>query len=232
AERYALLCEGGLRIYTTVALKLQRLAERAVHSILAFGRDPYAAMTVLDPRTGAIKAMVGGRDYFSRHDPVAKLNLATGGATGRQAGSTFKPFALVTALEQGISPLQVFSAPSHLNIPLPPGSPDPVWSVENYGGAGYGALTLEQATINSVNTVYAQLIMDVGPANVVRTAHAMGLTSYLRPYPSAVLGTNEVNTLEMASAYGTLATMGTHVPPIAVTRITDAQGRVIYQSRV
>ena len=104
--------------------------------------------------------------------------------------------------------------------------------MENYGGAGYGALTLEQATINSVNTVYAQLIMDVGPANVVRTAHAMGLTSYLRPYPSAVLGTNEVNTLEMASAYGTLATMGTHVPPIAVTRITDAQGRVIYQSRV
>src|SRR5439155_25929125 len=128
-----LLFEGGLRIETTVDLGLQRQAERAIAGVLTEKRDPYAAMTVLDPRTGAIKAMVGGRDYFSRHDPVAKLNLATGGRTGRQAGSTFKPFALVTALEQGISPLQVFSAPSHLNIPLPPGSPAPVWPVERYG---------------------------------------------------------------------------------------------------
>ena len=229
-ERYDLLFKGGLRIHTTVDLGLQRDAERAISSILTEKRDPYAAMTVIDPRTGEIRAMVGGRDFFSRSDPFAKLNLATGGVTGRQAGSTFKPFALVTALQQGISPLTVFPAPAHLDIPLPHGYVDPSWSVTNYGGESFGTQTLEQATINSVNTVYAQLIMKVGPANVVRTAHAMGLTSTLRPYPSAVLGTNEVNTVEMASAYGTLATLGRHAPPVAVTEITDASGHVIYQA--
>jgi penicillin-binding protein 1A len=229
-ERYNLLFEGGLRIYTTVDLQLQREAETAVNSILSYPTDPYGAMTVIDPRTGAIRAMVGGRDWFSRRDPYAQLNLATGGATGRQAGSAFKPFALVTALEQGISPQRVYAAPPHIDIALPPGYGQRVWPVDNYDGEGGGDLTLEQATIHSVNTVYAQLIMQLGANNVVRTAARMGITSHLRPYPSAVLGTNEVNTLEMASAYGTLATVGKRAPPLAVTKITDAQGNVIYQA--
>jgi len=229
-ERYARLFEGGLRIYTTVDLRLQRFAEQAVHSILAYRTDPYGAMTVLDPRTGAIRAMVGGRDFFSRKEPFAKLNLATGGATGRQAGSSFKPFALVAALEHGVSPNAVYPAPSHLSIPLPRGYVPPIWPVDNYDGEGGGSMTLEQATINSVNTVYAQLIMQVGPKAVVEAARRMGITTRLGAVPSAVLGTNEVNTLEMASAYGTLATLGQHVPPRAVEKITDAQGRVIYQA--
>jgi penicillin-binding protein 1A len=228
-ERYNLLFEGGLRIYTTVDLRLQREAEQAVNGILAYPTDPYGAMTVIDPRTGAIRAMVGGRDWFSRRDPYAELNLATGGATGRQAGSAFKPFALVTALEQGVSPQQVYAAPPHIDITLPAGYGQRVWPVDNYDGEGGGDLTLEQATIHSVNTVYAQLIMQLGAGNVVRTARRMGITSELRPYPSAVLGTNEVNTLEMASAYGTLATVGKHAPPIAVTKITDSEGNVIYR---
>src|SRR5207244_3621592 len=78
--RYDKLFEGGLRIYTTVDLQLQREAENAVNSILSYKSDPYGAMTVIDPRTGAIRAMVGGRGWFSRTDPFAKLNLATGGA--------------------------------------------------------------------------------------------------------------------------------------------------------
>jgi penicillin-binding protein 1A len=229
-ERYRKLFEGGLRIYTTIDLRLQRLAEQAVHSILAYRKDPYGAMTVLDPRTGAVRAMVGGRNYFSRKDPYAKLNLATGGATGRQAGSSFKPFALVAALERGISPHAVYPAPSHLSILLPRGYSPRVWPVDNYDGEGGGSMTLEQATINSVNTVYAQLIMQLGAKTVVDTARRMGIATDLGAYPSAVLGTNEVNTVEMASANGTLATLGKHVPPRAVEKITDAQGRLIYSA--
>jgi penicillin-binding protein 1A len=229
-ERYDLLFKGGLRIYTTVDLHLQRDAEDAIDSILSFKSDPHGAMTVLDPRTGAIRAMVGGRDFFSRTSKFAQVNLATGGATGRQAGSAFKPFALVTALSEGISPATVYPAPGHIDIRLPAGYQPPIWPVDNYDGQGGGMMTLEQATIYSVNTVYAQLIMDVGARDVARTANAMGIRSKVRPYPSAVLGTNEVNTLEMASAYGTLATMGRYTPPIAVERITDAQGNLIFEA--
>src|SRR5207248_8801058 len=100
----------------------------------------------------------------------------------------------------------------------------------NYEGEGGGRMTLEQATINSVNTVYAQLIMQLGPTAVVDTARTMGITSPLHAVPSAVLGSNDVNTLEMASAYGTLATMGMHSDPIAVTRITNARGRLVWRA--
>jgi penicillin-binding protein 1A len=230
-ERYELLFRGGLRIYTTVDLRLQRYAEDAIDGILSFERDPHGAMTVLDPRTGAIRAMVGGRDFFSRESTFAQLNLATGGATGRQAGSAFKPFALAAALTRGISPHQVYAAPGHIDIRLPTGYQPPIWPVDNYDGGGGGLMTLEEATIDSVNTVYAQLIMDVGARNVAQMAKAMGIKSKVRPYPSAVLGTNEVNTLEMASAYGTLAMMGDYVPPMGVERITDADGNLIYEAQ-
>ena len=229
-ERYDRLFEGGLRIHTTIDLQLQHLAEQAVKRVLGQPHDPYGAMTVLDPKTGAVRAMVGGRDYFSRTDPLAKLNLATGGTTGRQAGSAFKPFALVAALEMGVSPREVYSAPPALTLRLPPGYSPPTWPVQNYDGRAGGAMTLEEATVRSVNTVYAQLIMQIGPDRVVRTAHSMGITSRLAAVPSAVLGANEVNTLEMASAYGTLATLGEHVAPQVVSEITDARGRVVYQA--
>ncbi|HEX2089804.1 MAG TPA: PBP1A family penicillin-binding protein [Actinomycetota bacterium] len=227
--RYKRLFEGGLRIYTTLDLDLQKHAERAVQMVLTEQRDPYAAMTVLDPRTGAVKAMVGGRDYFSKSDPFAKVNLATGGTTGRQAGSAFKPFALIAALAQGISPNRLYRAPPALTFRLPPGSDPPTWPVRNYDGWSGGSMTLQEATINSVNTVYAQLIMEIGPDSVVQTARDMGITSDLAAVPSAVLGANEVNTLEMASAYGTLAMLGERARPHVVSKITDARGRVIYQ---
>jgi 1A family penicillin-binding protein len=229
-QRYDRLFKGGLRIYTTVDLRLQRYAEQAVRSILAYKKDPYGAMTVIDPRTGAIKAMVGGRDFFSKKDRFAQLNLATGGATGRSAGSSFKTFALVAALSKGISPRQIYQAPPHIDIRLPRGYQPPVWPVDNYDGEGHGSMTLEQATINSVNTVYAQLIMQIGPQGVADMAHQMGITRKLRAVPSAVLGTNEVDTLQMASAYGSLATIGQWTHPIAVTKITDSRGQLIYQA--
>jgi penicillin-binding protein 1A len=239
-DRYDLLFNGGLRITTTLDPELQGYAERAVHGILIYNNDPYGAMTVIDPRTGYVRAMVGGRNYWDERAEFAKLNLATGGSSGRQAGSSFKPFALVAALENGISPQTVFAAPSSIEIPLDNGQ---VWPVHNSEGGSYGSLTLEDATINSVNTVYAQLIDRLGPEKVVETAQRMGIRccrrvsepsgkeSPLKAYPSAVLGANEVNTLEMASAYGTLANGGIHVQPTPVISITDARGNSLFEAQ-
>jgi len=249
AERESLLYRGGLRITTTLDPGLQRTAEDAVNQVLVYRTDPYGAMTVIDPRTGEIKAMVGGRDYFSPTDPVAQVNLATGGSTGRQAGSTFKPFALVAAMLGGISPQQVYDAPPEITLALParcqaPGQPD--WPVHNFDGAGEGRLTVEKATIDSVNVVYAQIVRDLGngdpcagAARVVDAAQALGVNAPdllrmgvghpLQTVPSAVLGSEQVNTVEMASAYATLANTGYRVDPVAVTKVTDASGKVLWQ---
>jgi penicillin-binding protein 1A len=239
-DRENLLFNGGLRITTTVDPQLQTYADRAVDSVLTYKGDPYGAMTVIDPRTGYVRAMVGGRDFWDENSPVAKLNLATGGSSGRQAGSSFKPFALVAALENGISPQTVFAAPSSIDIPLDDGE---VWHVGNSEGGSFGSLSLEQATIDSVNTVYAQLIERIGPEKLVEVAQRMGIRccrrvsephgdgSALQAVPAAVLGSNEVNTLEMASAYGTFATGGEHVQPVPVISITDARGETLFEAQ-
>ncbi|MGZ6544427.1 MAG: penicillin-binding protein [Actinomycetota bacterium] len=237
-DRYQLLFTGGLRITTTIDPQFQRYAQSAVRSVLPYPGDPSGAMTVIDPRTGYVRAMVGGddADYWDANSGDGRVNLATGGSTGRQAGSSFKPFALVAALENGISPSTVFSAPSSIDIPLDNGE---VWHVTNAEPSNYGSLTLEQATISSVNTVYAQLIDELGAQTVVDVAKRMGIRCCQRvsepkrpllPYLSAVLGTNEVNTLEMSSAYGTLATGGQHVNPIPVISILDADGHPVWQA--
>ena len=248
-DRENLLYRGGLRIYTTLVPRLQRIAETSIKEVLVYKSDPYAAMTVIDPRSGEIKAMVGGRDYFSRTDPVAQVNLATGGSTGRQAGSTFKPFALVAAMENGIPPQKVYAAPPEVVLPLNPWCRAPgetVWPVHNFDGTGAGQLTVEQATIDSVNVVYAQIVQDLGGGDacagadkVVGAARALGLNppgllrmgvgAPLARVPSAVLGSEQVNTVEMASAYATLAAVGYRFPPVAVTKVTDSHGRVLWQ---
>jgi penicillin-binding protein 1A len=242
-DRYNLLFKGGLRIQTTIVARLQEQAERAVHSILIYRSDPYAAMTVIDPRTGYIKAMVGGRNYWDPKDRFAKVNLAAGGSTGRQAGSAFKPFTLVAALEHGISPSQSFNG-SSVAVPLSDGT---VWTPGNAEGSSYGYISLESATINSVNVAYVNIEKAVGDGDiylgakrVVETAKRMGIRcctrttspkSQLVPVPSAVIGTNEVNTIEMASAYGTLADGGAHVAPTPVLSITAPDGKILYQAR-
>lgn len=237
-DRKKLLFTGGLRVTTTLDPSLQQAAQTAVRSILAYPNDPDAALTSIDPRTGYVRAMVGGKDadYWSGAN-AGHVNLATGaGGSGRQTGSAFKPFALVAALENGMTPSTVFSAPATIDIPEPDGS---IWQVTNAEGSGYGSMSLGSATVNSVNTVYAQVIHQLGADRVVETAKRMGLRCCTRvgeprtpllPYDSAVLGTNEVNTLEMASAYGTLATGGQHVSPIPAISITDALGRVVWQA--
>jgi penicillin-binding protein 1A len=232
-ERYNLLFRGGLRIYTTLDPRMQRAALSAVRGVLSQPSDPYGGLTAIDPRTGHILAMASGRGYRSgRRDRFAHVNLATGGITGRQSGSSFKTFALVAALENGISPTQLFQGGSSIliNDPRCPGTNINPWYVRNYEGSATGTITLEQATIKSVNVVYAQVIRDLTPDPVAEVAGRMGIQSKIRGYCSAVLGANEVNTLEMASAYGTLATNGVHIPPVAITKVTNAAGEVLYRA--
>jgi penicillin-binding protein 1A len=133
----------------------------------------------------------------------------------------------VAALQAGKSLAERYSGPSFKIFPgLNNGAP---WEVHNYADASFGNITLLEGTINSVNTVYAQVIVDVGPENVVDVAQKMGIRTHLNPYYSAVLGSNEVNALGMASAYATLASYGKYRPPVAITKIVNSEGKLIYQ---
>ncbi len=221
--RQELLFRGGLRIQTTLDLRNQAQAERAVGRVLSEpGRDPAAAVVSLDPANGHVRALVGGRDFFGG-GPQSSFDLATQGR--RPAGSAFKPFVLAAALEAGIPLATTYDAPPRLAVPLP----GQQWEVDNYEGQGGGRLNLTDATVNSVNTVYAQLILDVGPGEAVATAARMGIASPLLPYPSAVLGTNDVSPLEMAAAYATLANGGMARVPTFVTKVVGMDGKVLYE---
>lgn len=247
-ERDRKLLEGGLRIHTTLDLDAQHAAERAIASVLYEPADPHAALVAIEPATGAVRAMVGGRDWFAKRkqDPFAKLNLAIAGApglgrtwaggepvrrapgTGRQAGSAFKPFALVAALKAGIPLSAVLPGSACKTFPIGGSAP---WEVCNYGGASYGRVTLLEATIRSINVAYASLIVHLGAEAVVDVAKRMGIRSPLKPVPSGVLGTNEVNALDMASAFATLATNGQRHAPVAIARIVSPTGEVLYEDR-
>lgn len=221
SERANSLFKGGLRIYTTINLQMQSDAETAISSTLDRENDPDAALVCLDPKNGGIKAMVGGKDFR-----VKKFNLAAQGH--RQAGSAFKPFVLVAALKEGIPPTKTYSA-STFTVDLPGKD----WTVSNYSNSNYGSMTVREGTIHSVNCVYARMIMDVGPQKVVDVAKSMGIVSPLDANPAIALGGLRigVSPLEMASAYSTLANNGAHVDPIAITKVTDANDQVIYETQ-
>jgi penicillin-binding protein 1A len=225
ADRRRLLFEEGLRIRTTVDLRIQQAAEDAVKAVLPNpATDPSGAVVVVDPRTGFVRALVGGRDFFGP-EPEAKFDLATQGM--RQTGSSFKPVVLAEALAQGIPAEKVYDAPPSLTVPMPEGQ-EP-WVVRNYEGEAGPPENLVDATVHSVNTVYAQLIQEVGPGKAIEMAHNLGIAGPLQPFPSAVLGSNEVSVLDMASAYSTFAADGMHADPVFVTEITRADGSVLYR---
>jgi penicillin-binding protein 1A len=216
-----IIFRGGLRIYTTVDLKLQAYAEEAIATTLDEPGDPGAALCAVDPRTGEIKAMVGGKDYSE-----LQYNIAAQG--GRQPGSAFKVFVLTSAISNGISPYKYYDS-SPTTLEFPDGTK---WKVKNAEGSSYGEINVYTATVRSVNVVFARLIRDVGPQRVAQMAQAMGIQSHIDPYPSIALGalTNGVNPLEMASACGTLANNGVYNPPICVTKVTDANGNLLFEN--
>jgi membrane peptidoglycan carboxypeptidase len=210
----------GLRVTTTLDLRMQSAAESAVAKALNKPTDPSAALVALDPKTGQILAMVGGRDFQTQ-----QYNVVVQGH--RQSGSAFKPFVLVAALEAGVSPEQTFSS-APIKIPLPNGQ---TWSVT--GASGKGPMRLRVATAQSVNSVFAQLIMQVGAENVVKTATSMGITTKITPVPAVALGgmREGVSPLEMASAFGTLANAGTHAKPYGIVEVKDVSGKALFTAK-
>jgi penicillin-binding protein 1A len=218
---------GGLKVRTTLDVHLQRLARTAVDSHLSTPGDPSAALVAMDPHTGEVLAMVGGRS----HDKV-KFNLAT--QARRQAGSAFKPFTLATAVSQGISLLSLWNGPPSLVIDDPRcQTTDPKtgvtgpWDVHNYADESAGTMTLLDATANSVNTIFSQVVLDVGPDNIVDTAHRMGIRSPLQPVCSITLGTQAVTPLEMTDGYATLASRGVRHWPEPIQEVQSASGKVL-----
>jgi penicillin-binding protein 1A len=216
--------EGGLKVYTTINPGLQRAAQAAITHVLNEPRDPASALISIDPRTGAIKAMAAvspGR----RHN---QYNFAT--SARRQPGSTFKTMTLAAAVARGMDPFRT----SYLSAPLIY-NPDPAgtcenkiaWCVQTYEHTYHGIESVASATVQSDNTVYARLALDVGPENIVAMARKLGVrTSPLKPFPSITLGTETVTPLELASAYATLAAGGVYSKPMAITKVVLPSGKV------
>jgi penicillin-binding protein 1A len=190
---------GGLEVKTTLDLGLQKIGHRAIARWLKEEDGPAAALVAVDPRDGAVKAMIGGSNFRE-----SQFNLAVQGE--RQAGSAFKPFVLATALDSGISTQTTFvSKPTTISLG------DRLWSVSNYEDAYLGSTDLETATIQSDNSVYAQLTATVGPRNVRRMAHRLGIKSELSGYFAIGLGAEAVNPLEMARAFSSFANGGRRI---------------------
>jgi penicillin-binding protein 1A len=213
---------GGLQVETTIDPRLQKIARQAIATHLPKSTDPGAALVAIDPRSGAVRAMVsylpGGRKL--------QFNLAT--QSGRQAGSAFKPFVLATALDQGISLDTYFNGPPAYTVPnVKCGTNGVLWDVHNFADESAGTMNLVDATAHSVNTIFAQLVDKVGPSHVVRTAHMMGIRSRLQPVCSITLGTQAVNPLEMTDAYATLASRGIHHPPQALALVRGPEGQIL-----
>jgi penicillin-binding protein 1A len=189
---------GGLKVRTSIDLKLQDLARKAIAKWLT-DVGPEAALVAVEPSSGRVLAMVGGSNFRE-----SQFNLAVQGE--RQAGSSFKPFVLAAALREGLSTSNTFESK-----PVEVWADGRLWQVENYEGSYLGSIDIRNATIHSDNSVYAQLTQLVGPRAVVNAAKDLGITTRLHSYYSIGLGAEAVNPLEMARAFSTFANHGMRV---------------------
>jgi membrane carboxypeptidase/penicillin-binding protein len=227
---------GGLKVTTTLEPQLQGWAEAAVQKGLTdveammgissqglqqddHGNSlrPQAALVAVEAYSGAVKALVGGRDYLE-----TEYNRAI--ANHRQPGSGFKPFLYYAAFEKlGLSPASVF-ADKPVKIPVA-GAAD--WQPRNFEHGHTGSMVLKRAFMDSINSVAAQLVVQTGPQEVIDVARRCGIQSNLEPVYSVALGTSGVSPLEMASAFTTFATGGVRQDPFLIWRVEDAFGRVL-----
>jgi len=210
----------GLRIDTTLDPELETAAADAIAWVLNRPDDPDAALVSMTD-DGAVVALVGGKDFRR-----SAVNLAIN-ATRPQAGSTFKPFVLTTALAEGTLVSKTYSGPEKLTVTFPRFPP---YEVENFGRESFGELNLADATAHSVNTIYAQLARDTGLANIGFTAHALGIDTPVPVVPSMPLGTANVSPMEMLRAYMTFATRGVRVEPYFVREVRDHNGTVLFRA--
>ena len=235
-----LVYNGGLKVYVTMDLDLQEMAEIAIKNRLAYvdslvGDPTYelakkeekkrsleGALVAIDTKTGAIRALAGGRDYTS-----SEFNRAVG--NNRQPGSGFKPFVYLAALDRlGYSANTVIvDDPVSYITEL-----GDLWEPQNFTRANRGPVILKRAFMSSINVVSAKLTSEVGPSTVVEYAKRLGITSPLEPVLSLALGSNGVSPLEMASAYSVFATGGIYHKPYVISRIEDSEGRIIELSLI
>jgi penicillin-binding protein 1A len=202
---------GGLRIRTTLDPDLQAAAEAAISQRLT-GVGPSASLVAIENKTGEVKAMVGGANFDER-----PFNLATNGH--RQPGSAFKPFTLIAALREGVSTEQTFeSRPKE--FPVPGSGGEEKFVVHNYEDQYAGIASLYTATVNSDNSVYAELGLDVGTQKIANLAQEMGIATPISTNPAMILGglTEGVTPLEMAYAYSTIANGGVRVSGTLASR--------------
>jgi penicillin-binding protein 1A len=236
----------GLQVHTTLDLEQQRYAravmdsgwarieaapgyrgQKLAQAVTAPGagtasETPYiqGAFIALDPSTGDVRALIGGRDFKD-----SKFNRATQAL--RQAGSTFKPFVYAAAVAHGITAANVmYDAP--LAVDLDDGT---VYAPKNYDPDFRGPLTLREALKFSVNTIAVKLGLDIGLEAVAQTAREYGISTPVPPYPSTSIGAPSVIPLELTAAYTVFANAGTYVEPRFITRVTDSQGRVLWETQ-
>jgi penicillin-binding protein 1A len=225
-ERKRKVFQGGLRIYTTLQSPKQAMAANAVQGHMnQFRGDPAGALASVEPATGRIVALYGGKSFKK-----SQVDLATArGGSGFQPGSAMKMFFVVAALEKGISPGIVMAGPARITIPdRRCYTGDGPWSPGNAGDSSAGVYNMYGATANSVNTWFAQLAVKVGPERAVEVARRMGITNIpprgSREYAewnvcSLVLGVREVSVLDMAGAFGVLANKGVRCAPYSITKV-------------
>lgn len=222
------LYKGGLKIYTTLDSDMQRAAERAMKHLPTYYTDgkkitqPQMALVAIDPTTGYVKAMIGGRgdDKFNR------ATLAV-----RQPGSAFKPFVYLTAMQNGYTPARVIEDKVE--------EFSPGWKPQNSDRKEHGKVSLRSALIRSLNVPTVKLAQEVGVDKIIANAEKMGISTMVESgaYSDANLAmalgglSKGVNPLEMAAAYGVLATNGMYCKPIALLKIVDREGKVLYEAK-
>jgi len=224
----------GLRVYTTLDIDLQRVAEESVERFMMEASRPHwiqgrevsslnatqAALFCLDPKTGYIKAWVGGRDFLEREfDHIVQAR--------RQTGSSFKPFTYLTALNMGLSPGTVMD-----DLPVTFNTTQGPYSPRNYTNDFKGPLTLKRALELSINVIAVRVSDIIDPSSIIATCRRLGIRSYLAPVLSLTLGASETTLLEHGTAYATLANGGVYVDPVSILRIEDRNGNVLYQHQI
>lgn len=219
----SLLNEGGITIYTTLDQEAQAAAEESIKKVMPESSEEQAALVAIDPRSGYIKAMVGGRDYKTN-----QYNRVF--ASTRQPGSSFKPFLYLTALKSGfMTPVTRFkSEPTVFSYDEGRKTYEP----HNYGDKYIDDYIDMRTAISGSDNIYAvNTIMTVGADKVIETARKLGVKSPMSPVPSLALGTFPVSPFEMVSAYGAFANGGVRVEPVAILRIEDRKGNVLYEAK-
>ncbi|MEB3357992.1 MAG: penicillin-binding protein 1A [Synechococcales bacterium] len=209
---------GGLTVETTLNPEWQRIAEETVQQALTdysqWQNFRQAALVTVEPKTGAIRAMVGGTDFSE-----SQFNRVT--QAQRQPGSTFKTFVYSTAIAAGFSPYK-----DYVDAKLSVDGYEP----ENYGKRYRGTVSMRDALVSSINVVAVKTLIDVGFDPVINLAQQMGIRSELLPTYSLALGTSEVNLLEITNAYGTLANRGNFVEAHGIVRVLNRYDEVIYEA--